>query len=90
MVNIEILDKIEKKDKTEKVLGSSTAMFMCPNCGTIEQNDVIFVCNVCSHDEIMLKEGIYICPQCLTPGENFVCSKCENKNVTITFKNLDG
>lgn len=57
--------------------------FVCPHCGTISQDDVIFLCNVCKQSDLIQKEGIYMCPACLVPGENFQCMLCDSKDVTM-------
>ncbi len=62
---------------------SEVLEFICPNCGKISQNDVVFLCNTCDNSELIFKDGIYICPQCLYPGDNFECMKCENKKVKM-------
>ncbi|RJR26881.1 hypothetical protein C4561_03845 [candidate division WWE3 bacterium] len=60
--------------------------FKCPNCGDISQDDVIFLCNVCAQDQLIFKEGIYMCPSCLQPGENFECMLCGSKEVKMKSK----
>ena len=86
MVKIKALEELEKEtSEEEEVLGSQSAVLTCPDCGVITQDDVIFTCNVCESDKLIYKEGVYMCPQCLTPGENFQCMKCGNKNVKLTF-----
>lgn len=88
MIKINALEKLEKEmNEEEEVLGSSTAVFTCPDCGVITQDDVIFMCNVCESDKLIYKEGVYMCPQCPTPGENFQCMRCGNKTVSLTFDN---
>lgn len=61
-------------------------VFNCPNCGEIDRDDVLFLCNKCSQTELLLKDGIYMCPSCLKPGENFECLMCESKEVTMDHK----
>ncbi|HLC93688.1 MAG TPA: hypothetical protein VJG85_01605 [Patescibacteria group bacterium] len=55
--------------------------FICPNDGELVQEDVIFLCNNCKQDELIFKNGMYICPACLYPGENFECMLCGSKEV---------
>lgn len=57
--------------------------FECPHCGEISQDDVIFLCNVCSQNELIKIDGIYMCPSCLKPGENFQCMLCDSKEVKM-------
>lgn len=57
--------------------------FICPNDGEISQDDVIFLCNVCNQDDVILKDGVYMCPSCLNPGENFQCMLCDSKEVKM-------
>lgn len=61
-------------------------IFKCPIDGEIERDEVIFLCNTCSGDELIYKDGIYMCPSCLTPGDNFECIKCGSKNVQMVEK----
>ncbi|MBI2414341.1 hypothetical protein HYV31_00645 [candidate division WWE3 bacterium] len=60
--------------------------FICPKCGTIARDDVVFLCNTCSREEVVYKDGIYMCPACLNPGENFECMICESKEVRMVKK----
>jgi predicted RNA-binding Zn-ribbon protein involved in translation (DUF1610 family) len=62
---------------------SEVLTFVCPKCGKISQNDVIFLCNTCENSDLIFKDGIYMCPQCLYPGDNFECMRCGNKNVRM-------
>jgi len=65
MVKINVLKELERETyETEEVLGSSDTIFTCPDCGVIPQDNVIFMCNVCETDELIYKDGIYMCPQC--------------------------
>lgn len=61
-------------------------IFHCPNDGEIHRDDVLFLCNKCSQDELIFMDGIYMCPSCLEPGENFQCSICESKEVAMEVK----
>lgn len=61
-------------------------IFKCPNCGEISRDDVLFLCNTCQREELKLIDGIYMCPSCLKPGENFECGICESKNVEMIKK----
>lgn len=57
--------------------------FLCPNCGEISRDDVIFLCNHCEKDDQIFQDGIYMCPSCLMPGENFQCMLCDSKQVKL-------
>lgn len=57
--------------------------FKCPNCGEIHRDDVLFLCNTCTQEELIEKDGVFMCPSCLGPGKNFECSICESKEVTL-------
>lgn len=61
------------------------AIFTCPNCGVISQDDVIFLCNNCRQDDLIFKNDMYMCPACLMPGKNFECMLCGSKEVTMTM-----
>ena len=60
--------------------------FQCPNCGEISREDVLFLCNKCEQDDLILMDGIYMCPSCLEPGENFQCYNCESTEVTMKMR----
>ncbi len=57
--------------------------FVCPNCGDISRDDVIFLCNKCESDQVIFSDGIYMCPSCMAPGENFQCMLCDSKAVKM-------
>lgn len=63
--------------------------FTCPVCGKLEQDDVVFLCNHCDSSDLVMKEGVYMCPSCLVPGENFECMKCGSKEVKAKFPKSD-
>jgi predicted RNA-binding Zn-ribbon protein involved in translation (DUF1610 family) len=77
---------MEQDENQEEIKPSSTAKFVCPNCGRISQDDVVFLCNNCGHDKLIYKEGIYMCPKCLKKGDNFECMLCGSKEVVMAFK----
>jgi hypothetical protein len=60
--------------------------FICPTCGDIHRDDVLFLCNTCKQEELIFMDGMYMCPSCLEPGENFECSICESKEVQMEIK----
>lgn len=65
------------------ISASETVKFVCPNCGEIPQDDVVFLCNTCEQSDLIFKDGFYMCPSCLVPGENFECMICESKDVKM-------
>jgi Zn finger protein HypA/HybF involved in hydrogenase expression len=71
------LKELEEKGKLK---------FICPKCGKIDQDQVVFLCNHCQEDDVIEKDGIYICPKCLLPGENFECMSCGSKDVKLSPK----
>jgi rubrerythrin len=90
----DVLDEIEveeaaytenTEEEAEKVdaLESDNMVFTCPNDGVIDQDDVVFLCNKCGRDELIVKNGVFMCPACLKPGENFQCMLCDSKAVTM-------
>lgn len=83
---VDEIDTLIDPEEEDSVLGSKTAVFTCPECGVLTQDEVIFVCNVCESNELIYKEGVYMCPQCLAEGENFECIRCGSKKVTLTFE----
>jgi len=83
-------DKSEIEETSEKVSEDSeepsNIKFVCPSCGEIERDDVVFLCNTCDRSELIFMEGIYMCPSCLKPGKNFQCMKCDSKTVEMHKK----
>jgi hypothetical protein len=75
----QILDGTQEPLETVKELH-----FKCPNCGIVTQDDVVFLCNTCESKEMLHKNGVYVCPQCLKNGHNFLCMNCDSKDVTLT------
>lgn len=70
----------------EEIEQSKKVKFRCPNCGIVSQDNVIFLCNTCGQTDLIFKEGIYMCPSCLKPGENFECMSCGSKEVRLSLK----
>jgi len=70
----------EETEETEHI------KFDCPNCGSISQDDVIFLCNTCKQEDLIYQDGVYMCPACLIPGDNFECFKCGSKKVKLEVK----
>ena len=68
----------------EDIQKTKDATFTCPDCGELDQDDVVFLCNHCTQEELIHENGMYMCPACLVPGENFQCMKCDSKGVTMT------
>ena len=60
--------------------------FVCPNCGEISIDNVAFLCNHCKQEDVVMHDGLYLCPACLMPGENFECMICESKEVKMVKK----
>ena len=73
------------EDIPEEKFEDTDAVFTCPNDGEISRDDVIFLCNNCEQADVVYKDGIYLCPSCLNPGENFQCMKCDSKQVKMTL-----
>lgn len=65
------------------MFADSHVKFICPHCGEISRDDVVFLCNVCRQDDVIYKDGMYMCPACLNPGENFQCMLCDSKEVRM-------
>ena len=70
----------------ENLLETPKIKFICPKCGEILQDQVIFLCNHCKAADLIEKEGVFICPACLVPGENFECMECGSKEVKMSPK----
>ncbi|MFA5776572.1 MAG: hypothetical protein WC988_03410 [Patescibacteria group bacterium] len=86
--NLDAQDKTVDRETVSDILipDSEALEFVCPSCKKISQNDVIFLCNTCENSDLIYKDGIYMCPQCLYPGDNFECMKCGNKGVRMRHK----
>lgn len=78
--------QVDKDDGEEGIHQETGAKFVCPNCNEISRDDVAFLCNTCGQEELILRDGLYICPSCLTPGENFECMLCGSKEVIMELK----
>jgi hypothetical protein len=68
------------------VKSSDDVKFICPTDGEISQDDVIFLCNHCKQEDLIFQDGIYMCPSCLVPGQNFQCMLCDSKEVKMVHK----
>lgn len=79
-------DVFVKEPKPDVNAEESALKFVCPNCGNIARDDVIFLCNHCKQEDLIYKEGVYMCPACLAPGENFQCMLCDSKEVKLFNK----
>lgn len=77
----QIEDQMDSDDQELPI--ADDVMFECPNCGKISRDDVIFLCNNCKQEDLLYKDGIYMCPACMVPGKNFECMRCESKDVTM-------
>lgn len=77
-------EETENNDDTSGETNQKSGVkFICPVCGEIKRDDVIFLCNTCDTTELIYKDGIYMCPSCLKPGENFQCMNCDSKEVKM-------
>lgn len=82
------LDALDTEDDLdEEFEETTTAKFFCPECGEIPRDEVLFICNNCESNEILYKDGVFVCPQCFYPGDNFECMRCGNRRVIGTFSN---
>lgn len=85
------MDDIKKSslDDSENInqeeVGKSL-VFKCPNDGKIHVDDVLFLCNTCSQRDLVLVDGVYMCPTCLKPGKNFECSICGSTDIEFEVK----
>ncbi|OGC46205.1 hypothetical protein A2V49_04415 [candidate division WWE3 bacterium RBG_19FT_COMBO_34_6] len=82
--NDDFIDDNKEFEKDQK--NTSNITFICPNCKKISRDDVIFLCNTCKQEELIYKDGVYMCPACLIPGENFECTRCGSKEVRMEMK----
>lgn len=75
---------MQNTDTTE-----SNVKFICPTDGEITQDDVVFLCNVCSHDQIKEVDGVFMCKQCETSANPLECRLCGSKEVKMHSPHLD-
>lgn len=83
--DFELEDELETEEGADMSSedAASGLHFTCPNCGQISQDDVAFLCNTCDSSELVLKDGVYMCPSCLVPGQNFECMSCGSTEVKM-------
>lgn len=81
------MEENHKHKISDMQFGDAEAEFTCPNCGKISRDDVVFLCNTCSQADMIYQNGMYMCPTCLTPGDNFECMICESKEVKMELVN---
>lgn len=55
--------------------------FICPKDGNIRREDVAFLCNTCGKNDLITREDLLLCPDCLKEGKNFQCMLCDSKEV---------
>lgn len=88
-MSLKDIDSILKDDPIDESqdypVESSTAHlnFTCPNCGNLDTEDVIFLCNRCDAKQMINVANVNMCPNCLKQGENFMCLKCDSKQVKL-------
>jgi hypothetical protein len=73
----------------DKKTEESKIKFICPNDGEISQDDVVFLCNVCSTTELKEVDGMYVCDQCENSAHPLECRMCGSKDVHLHSENLD-
>ena len=77
----------QESENLEKEMDQKELHFSCPNCGMINQDDVIFICNRCDTKEMVYKDGFYLCPACLEKKDNnFMCANCDSTEVKLKSK----
>ncbi len=84
--NIDSILKDDEYEITDEINGGSAdnqLTFNCPNCGTLESDDVIFLCNQCDAKQMINVASVNMCPSCLQQGENFMCLRCDSKQVKL-------
>jgi Zn finger protein HypA/HybF involved in hydrogenase expression len=61
--------------------------FKCHTCGSISQDDVVFLCNNCDSKEMVEKEGNFFCPDCFSKTtDKYMCRICESTDVKLITK----
>lgn len=60
-----------------------TISFVCPKDGKISREDVAFLCNTCGKNDLIERDGIFLCPGCLKEGKNFQCMLCDSEEVKV-------
>ena len=87
MTNMNIDDQNSDVVSPDGVIEETSAKFNCPSCGDIHRDDVVFLCNTCKQKDMVYTDGMYLCPSCSVPGQNFQCMKCDSKEVTMFTSN---
>ena len=57
--------------------------FVCPACGRVPREEVLFICNKCGPADMRYERGLFLCPQCFDEGENFECVTCHSQKVEM-------
>ena len=78
-------DKLDKEEQAKVVTDGEGAEFTCPKCGKVNQDDVAFLCNTCDTKDLVYQGGLYLCPSCMSEGNNFECMLCGSKEVKVAF-----
>lgn len=77
----------EAKPRKRRPVRRRGFYFVCPIHGRIPRDEVVFLCNTCDPKkivgEILVEKGMYICPQCLKPGDNLQCFFCGSTKVEM-------
>ena len=84
MPKIKSLYKKNNKDRKKELSKKHKFYFKCPKDGILDRNDVDVWCNRCDKKKMVYKDGMYLCPQCMsnTPGK-FSCRICGSTEVEM-------
>lgn len=63
--------------------------FVCPNCGAIAQDDVVFLCNTCQSNEVEEIDGVFMCSSCKIEVNPLMCRICQSKQVHMHGKTIN-
>lgn len=67
--------------KSCSATGDKKIHFFCKTDGFIHQYEVSFLCNKCKRSEMIYRDGVYMCPSCLTKPDAFECRICKRQEV---------
>jgi len=79
--------KFENNEEDISKMEQKELDFECPNCGKINQEEVVFICNRCDAKDLIFKDGFYLCPACFEKkNDRFMCNTCDSKDVKLKSK----
>jgi len=79
----QILDEDKELEKDFENNSVHDVSFKCPQCGKVETEQVLFICNKCDAKEMVHIGDVNMCPKCFEKGKNFMCLNCDSLDVHL-------